>query len=181
MESRNADARVLAQHEFGDASRYRDDCLTIDSQFAREMRMRDFIESVWADLCYAARSLRNQPGFASVAIVTLALGIGATTSVFSVVSGVLLRPLPYANADRIVHVGEHDIAKPGHGQNTSWDNYNDWTKLSHSFAAMAIVTNWSPTLTGYGDPERVGVALVSSGHVHRLSRPTVSRPRHRRV
>ena len=158
-----AEARHLAQGEFGDWNRYRADCVTIDSRHVREANIRDYVESVWSDLRHAGRALRAQPGFALVAIVTLALGIGATTSVFSAVDGVLLRPLPFASADRIVHIGEQDANKPGRGSNTSYENYDDWTRQSTSFAAMAIVANFSPTLTGHGDAERVQVALVSSG------------------
>ena len=157
------DARAQAAREFGDVRRYHDDCVAIDSRHNRELHMRELLESIWSDLKHAARSLRLQPGFAFVAIATLALGIGATTSVFSAVDGVLLRPLAYANADRIVHLGEQDAAKPGRGSTASFDNYDDWTHRSTSFAAMGIVTNASPTLTGRGDPERVQIARVSSG------------------
>jgi putative ABC transport system permease protein len=125
--------------------------------------MREFAESVWIDLRQAWRSLRLQPGFALIAVGTLALGIGATTSVFSAVSGVLLRPLAYANADRIVHLGERDTYEPGQGGNTSYDNFVDWRRLSRSFEAMGLYNTWQPTLTGRGDPERVQVAGVSAG------------------
>src|SRR4051812_29806751 len=135
----DAEARAAAQHDFGDVARYRADCLTIDSHFARELRMRDFMESVWSDVRHAARGLRHQPGFAAVAILTLALGIGATTSVFSAVSGAVLRPLPYQNGDRIVHLGEQRTSKPGRGINTSFENYDDWARGSHDFTAMGIV------------------------------------------
>jgi len=104
------DARTQAALEFGDLRRYHDDCVAIDSRYNRELHMRELLESIGSDLKHAARSLRLQPGFAFVAIATLALGIGATTSVFSAVDGVLLRPLAYANANRIVHVGEQDAA-----------------------------------------------------------------------
>src|SRR5205814_6520209 len=100
---------------------------------------------------------------AIVAILTLSLGIGATTSVFSVVSGVLLRPLPYANADRIVHLGEQKISRPGRGGTTSYPNFDDWRRSTRSFAAMGIVSNFSPTMTGRGDAECVRAALVSAG------------------
>src|SRR6185436_543749 len=73
------------------------------------------------------------------------------------------RPLPYANADRIVHVGERDVAKPGRGGNTSYDNFVDWSKQARSFSAMGLYNTWQPTLTGRGDPERVSVAGVSAG------------------
>ena len=139
--------------------------------------MRELLESVAADLRHAARSLRSQPGFAVISVTTLALGIGSTTSVFSAVNGALLRPLPYASARRIVHVGEQDVNKPGRGATTSFENFDDWRRRSSSFSAIGIVSNVSPTLTGHGDAERIPSALVSAGmfavfgiHMH-LGRP----------
>lgn len=158
-----ADAHAAALREFGDIARYRNDVVTIDTQYAREMQMRDFFESVVGDIRYAWRSLRAQPGFTFVAIVTLALGIGATTSVFSTVSGVLLRPLPYASSHRIVHLGERSLERPGRGGTTSYDNFADWQRMTRSFAAMGLFNTWQPTLTGRGDPERVSVAGVTAG------------------
>ena len=157
------ETRAAAEREFGDWTRYRNNVLAVNRQFARELQMREFIESVWADLRQAWRSLHAQPGFAFVAIVTLALGIGATTSVFSAVRGVLLRALPYANADHIVHLGEREILKPGQGGTTSYDNFVDWTRRSRSFEAMGLYNTWQPTLTGRGDAERVPVSGVSAG------------------
>jgi predicted permease len=156
-------ARIAAERAFGDRARYRRDVLVVDHQHAREVRMRELAESVWMDLRQSWRALRLQPGFALVAVGTLALGIGATTSVFSAVSGVLLRPLPYAHADRIVHLGERDANKPGRGGNSSYDNFVDWRRLSHSFEAMGLYNTWQPTLTDRGEPERVQVAGVSAG------------------
>ncbi|HKS05818.1 MAG TPA: ABC transporter permease [Gemmatimonadaceae bacterium] len=157
------DARATALREFGNVAAYRDDVATIDHQYAREQRMRLFIESVTDDLRYAWFALRAHPGFSLLAVFTLVMGIGATTSVFSVVRGVLLRPLPYANADRVVHVGERDIARPGRGGNTSFDNFTDWQKMSSSFVAMGLFNTWQPTLTGRGQAARVEVAGVTAG------------------
>ncbi len=157
-----SEARRIAQAEFGDVNRYRADCLTIDSHHNNEVRVREFLASVWSDLCHGARALRAQPMFSLVAIATLALGIGATTSVFSTVSGVLLRPLPYANADRIVHIGERDVAKPGRGGTTSFENYDDWKRLAHGYVAMGLYNTFQSTLTGHGDPERVQIAGVTA-------------------
>ena len=170
------EARRIAEREFGDLRRYRDAVLSIDHRFARETHMRELLESITADLRHALRALYQQPGFALVAIVTLAVGIGATTAVFSAVSGVLLRPFPYANAERIVHLGERDIGKPGRGGTTSYDNFADWRRLSHSFAAIGLYNTWQPTLTGRGDPLRVEIAGVTAGIFDVLSvKPVLGR------
>src|SRR5436190_2908238 len=94
-------------------------------QRQREVRFLAWLESVWNDARYGWRGLRRAPGFAIVAVVTIALGIGATTAIFSVVSAVLLRPLPYAAAERLVHIGERKLDRPGRGGTTSLENYND--------------------------------------------------------
>jgi predicted permease len=156
------EARRTALREFGEVARYRADVATIDHRFTREARMRELLESVWSDVRHALQTFRHQPGFAAVAIVTLALGIGATTSVFTAVDGVLLRPLPFPDPSRIVHVGERNVDRLGPGGTTSYDNFNDWRKSTHSFAALGIVSTWAPTLTGHGDPVRVRVGRVSS-------------------
>ncbi|MFI5227965.1 MAG: ADOP family duplicated permease [Gemmatimonadales bacterium] len=156
------DARAVALREFGEVARYRHDVVAIDHRFSRETHMRELAESIWSDVQHAARGLRSQPGFAAVAVITLALGIAATTSVFSAVDGVLLRPLPYPEANRIMHVGERDLDRPSPGGTTSYDNFNDWRASTHSFSALGIVSTWAPTLTGHGDPVRARVARVSS-------------------
>jgi predicted permease len=157
------EARRAAKREFGDWARYRDNVLNIDRRFAREVRMRELLESVSSDVRLTLRSLAREPGFALVAIITLAIGIGATTSVLSVVNGALLRPLPFANADRIVHIGERETDKTGHGGTTSFDNFTDWSRLARSFDALGLYNTWQATLTGHGDPERVRIAGVTAG------------------
>src|SRR5262249_6094262 len=112
------------------------------------------------DLRYAFRSLRASPGFTLVAILTLAIGIGANTAIFSFVDAVLLKPLPYQNADRIVEVMER---RPDGGLNgISTLNYLDWKNQNTSFQYMAPITGGQVALTGQGDPimlrgYRVGV------------------------
>ncbi|HET7584263.1 MAG TPA: ABC transporter permease [Gemmatimonadaceae bacterium] len=157
------EARRIAQREFGDFHRYREHVLAIDRQSAREREMRLTFESVRDDLRHAARVMIARPGFTLVAVSTLALGIGATTAMFSAVSGVLLRPLPYADVDRIVHLGERELQQPGRGGTTSWDNFRDWRQMSRSFAAMGLYNTWASTLTGHGEPQRVQIAGVTAG------------------
>jgi putative ABC transport system permease protein len=120
------------------------------------------MDSFLRDLRYATRGLLRTPGFFAVAVLTLALGIGATTAIFSVIDGVLLRPLPYPDAERIVQlwqVGE----KGGHGQ-VSDPNFEDWRTQTRSFAAMAEFNSGGVvSITGVGEPVRARAADVSRG------------------
>jgi putative ABC transport system permease protein len=117
------------------------------------------VNELLQDLRYGMRSLRNSPGFATVSVLTLAIGIGANTAIFSFVNGVLLKPLPYADADRIVRVLEKP---PGGGRNgISTLNYLDWQKDNTVFEYMAAQTGGSVTLTGIGDPILLRGARVS--------------------
>jgi predicted permease len=157
------DARASAEREFGDRARYRDDVLKIERQVRAERQVRELAGSMAGDVRYALRSLASNRAFAFVAVLTLALGVGATTAVSSAVRGVLLRPLPYRDADRIVHIGEREITKPGRGGTTSYDNFVDYRARSRGFEAMGLYNTWQSTLTGHGNPERVRIAGVSAG------------------
>src|ERR1044071_7959259 len=106
-------------------------------------------DSILGDLRFAARSLRKTPAFTAAAIVALMLGIGATTAILSVVNAVLLRPLPYANADRLVvvlHDGKNPVAPA---------NFADWRAQSRSFTDMASAEYWTPDATGGDNPEQI--------------------------
>ena len=92
---------------------------------------------LWQDVCYAVRVFRKQPGFSVVAALTLAIGIGANTAIFSVVYGVLLKPLPYPNADRIVALHTSFLAKGGTQALVSIANFRDRRDRSSSFEAMS--------------------------------------------
>ena len=105
------------------------------------------------------RTLRKSPGFAAVAVATLAIGIGGNTAIFSFVNGVLLKPLPYADPDRIVRVLEKP---PGGGRNgISTLNYLDWQKDNTVFEYMAAETGGSVTLTGVTEPIQLRGSRVS--------------------
>ena len=112
------------------------------------------------DFRYALRKLRKNPGFAAVGIITLALGIGANTAVFSVVYATLLKPLPYPDADRIYGV---EIVLPERGLSAAGriQDYLDWRKADTAFSAVAALRPGGWNLTGNGEPERIGGARVS--------------------
>ena len=118
------------------------------------------------DLRYALRQLRKSFGFTAVAVVTLALGIGANTAIFSVVNGVLLRPLEFPKADRLVRVWHVPPPKSFPGMKTfsvSAANYFDWERQNHVFERMAIYTFHGFTLTGGDKPEQVDGCAATSG------------------
>jgi hypothetical protein len=102
------------------------------------------------DVRYAARLLRRAPGFTAIALVTLALGIGANTAIFSVLNAVLLRPLPYADPDRLVMIGER--GPDGSAGNVGYTTFLDWRDRSRSFESMAAFANTDRTLTALDRP-----------------------------
>jgi putative ABC transport system permease protein len=112
------------------------------------------------DLRFAARTLRKSPAFTVVALATLALGIGATTSVFSVVDAVLLRPLPYGRPDRLVAVYQTLPSRGVSSNGASYPNYADWESQARSFERLGAIRMHDFTLTGRGEP-----ALVVAGTV----------------
>ena len=117
------------------------------------------------DLRYAVRLLTRSPGFALVAIATLALGIGANTAIFSVVNALLLRPLPYAHADRLVMVWQDMRARGGPAQEWATPgNFADWQKARELFDAMAAIQGWQPSLTGSGAPESLAGEQVTASY-----------------
>jgi putative ABC transport system permease protein len=118
------------------------------------------METLFQDLRYALRQLRKSPGFALVTVVTLALGIGANTVIFSVVNGVLLSALPFPDPDQLVTLHEN---KPNfEGGSLSYPNFRDWQKDNHTFSSMAIARNYAFSLTGIGEAEQVNAEFVSS-------------------
>ena len=112
------------------------------------------------DCRLAFRRLRRNPGFATVAAVTLALGIGANSAMFSIVNAVLLRPLPYRDPDRLVVLSEHWPQFPR--LSVSFLNYQDWRDQSRSFEAVGAVHNSVLTMTGGPEPERIPVQNVTA-------------------
>jgi putative ABC transport system permease protein len=114
------------------------------------------------DLRYGFRMLRKKPGFTLVAILALALGIGANTAIFSVTYTVLLSPLPYPNPDKLVWIWETNPSSGIKTEPASLPNYNDWRTQGQSFESMAAFVNASLTLTSEGEPERIPISYVSA-------------------
>ena len=116
---------------------------------------------MYNDLRYAVRQLAKNPGFTAVAVLTLALGIGANTAIFSIVNAVLLRPFPYQAPERLVIINERVLA--GNGIPPSYPNFVDWRAQNTAFASIAAVRgNESFNLMGAGEPERLQGRLVSA-------------------
>ena len=126
----------------------------------RDTRNGNWIHSIGADCRYGLRQLRKSPGFTFVAVLTLALGIGATTAIFSVVYGVLLRPLPYSEANRLTAVFE--INSKGKPTRLADPNFDDFRDQSHSFQAMAKYSSYIASVSGASQPTRTSVASVST-------------------
>ena len=132
----------------------------------REARGVSFVETLLQDLHYGARMLRKNPSFTIVAILTLALGMGATVAIFSVVDAVLLRPLPYRDPATLAVVWENSI-RHSHPHNVVGPpNFVDWQRQNTVFESMAAMADTRANLTGAGDPEQVVVQNVTAGFFH---------------
>ena len=118
------------------------------------------METLLQDLRYGLRMLAKNPGFTAVAVVTLALGVGANTALFSVINGVLLSPLPFPEPEQLVTLHEN---KPNfQGGSVSYPNFRDWQKDNHTFSALAVGRTYAFSLTGIGEAEQVGGEFISA-------------------
>ena len=120
------------------------------------------------DLTYAVRGLLRRPIFTSVVILTLALGIGANAAIFSVVSGVLLRPLPYPSPERLMMLWTYNPRQGFDKDVGTYPNFEDWRRQNTSFERLAAYTMGSYSLTGAGDPAQIHGAVVTSGFFETL-------------
>src|SRR5262249_7314613 len=129
-------------------------------------RGSNMLESLWQDLRYGARVLLKKPGFTLVAVITLALGIGANTAIFSVVNAVLLRPLPYRQPEQLVKVLQAAPSSEKSAAPTLWSypRFEVLRDQSQSFAAVAACNQASFNLTGTDEPERLPAEMVSASY-----------------
>jgi putative ABC transport system permease protein len=127
----------------------------------RGVGWENVVEILIADLRYAARRLRAEPGFTAVTVLTLAVGIGATTAIFGAASPILFQPLPYPGAGRIVSIRE--AAPNGSSISGTFGSYHALADRARSFEALAVLKTWQPTVSGSDQPERLEGQSVSAG------------------
>jgi predicted permease len=149
-----AEAHHAAFSEFGGVEELKEEC--------RDMRKVNWLQDLAQDLRYGLRMLRKSPGFTAVAVLTLALGIGANTAIFSVVDALLLRPLPYRNSNQLVIVWEDDVALGEKHNVVSPANFLDWQAQNHAFDSMAYFADDRANLPGGSGPQVVTVQYTSA-------------------
>jgi predicted permease len=148
------EARYAALRRLGGVAQIKEEC--------RDMRRTDYLENFWQDLRYGARTLGKSRGFTAVILLTLALSIGANTAIFSVIEGVLLKPLPYPQASRIVRLffSSHDY--PRFPLNPF--DFRDFRSRNRSFQTLAAFTRADVQLSGSGEPVRLAGFRVTAGY-----------------
>jgi putative ABC transport system permease protein len=149
-----SEAQRAARLAFGDRSAIREEVRSHGWEYA--------VETTMADLRYAVRGLRRRPAFSIAAALTLALGIGASTAIFSAVDPILFEPLPYPNADRIVTI--EDRRGDGAPLDVTYGTYQEVAQRSRSFSVLAVADRWQPTLVGPAQPERLIADRVTPGY-----------------
>ena len=160
-----AKSRGLSDEEAERAARLELGNLTITQEQVRSYGWENAVRTFSFDLRFAARQLRNHPGFTIVGILTLALGIGASTAIFSAVDRILFKPLPYPHPDRIQMIWS---TFQGSRSEMAFGTYRELAERTHSFDAMAIFEQWQPAITGAAQPERLEGQSVSAGYFRTL-------------
>src|SRR5579862_6403669 len=152
-------ARASAMREFGNVGLIKE--MTRDTWGFR------WLQELMQDLRFGLRMLAKNPGFTIVVVLTLALGIGATTAIFSVVDAVLLHGMPYPNVAQLVGISSKN--PQGEGESVSAGDFNDWQLGSRAFEGLAAYRQWEfRVLTGIGEPDEVWASPVSTNIFHLL-------------
>jgi len=154
------EAAAAARRQFGN--------ITLIENDSREVWQWPSVESFFGDIRYSLRILRKSPGFTAVAVLTLALGIGANTAIFSIVNAVILRPLPYKNSSRMVTFQVKTAMFPAFNLNPSWPAFQAIRSQASSLEQASAYWEANRTLTGTGQPAVLDVAGVSSGFFEEL-------------
>jgi putative ABC transport system permease protein len=141
--------------------------LDVTKEAVRSAGWESQLETFWQDLRFAARMLRKNPGFAAIAILTIALGIGANTAIFSVVQGVLLAPLPYREPDRLLTIwlNNFHLNSPTY---LSYRDFMDWKRAAPPFEKMSAYARRSFDLSSPGNPEHLEGSEISSSFLSTL-------------
>lgn len=161
------EARRAALRDLGGLEQHKEEC--------RDLRRVNLIEDLLRDLRFAGRMLRHSPSFTSVAVLALALGIGANTAIFSVVNAVMLQRMPYENPDRLVMVWEHS-PRTSKTNSVNPVNFLEWRARNHSFERIAALAETGASLTGSEEPEQVRRLIISEGFFQILGvKPIVGR------
>jgi hypothetical protein len=162
------EARRQAYVKFGSPRRVREDLWTGNSIAP--------LENILRDLRYAFRTLRRSPGYTLMAVLTLGFGIGANAAIFTVINGVLLRPLPYAKPAQIVHVEQTAVKVGPDPIGFSVQEVMDYRQLNHVFSDLAEYHSMTFTLLGGKEPERVNTGVVSANYFNVLGvKPVLGR------
>ncbi|HXN17986.1 MAG TPA: ABC transporter permease [Candidatus Binatus sp.] len=156
--------RGMPPEEARRAARIKLGGLTQLKETNHELRGLPFIETFLQDARYAFRMLRKNSGFTAVAVLTLALGIGANTAIFSVVYAVLLKPLPYAYPNQLVSAFQANTQEGVPETGTSYPNFEEWRAQNHVFSELATIDFHQLTLTGGGEPSEVNTCVVTPEH-----------------
>jgi predicted permease len=144
------------------AVRLERDSLEVTREVVRDAGWESFVETCWQDLRFAIRTLRKNPGFAAAAVLTLTLGIGVNTAIFSIVESVLLRPLPFQDSDRLFAVWTKTKEQGADRSGTSMPEFEDYQSQSHSFEYLAnLLPSFHYTWTGNGEPRVVRCTGIS--------------------
>jgi predicted permease len=167
-------ARREALRRFGNLDGVRRRCYEISLSHATTMRRHELLSSVWQDVVYAARGMRRARGFAVVVLLTLALGIGATTAMFSVVRGVLLRPLPFPDAERVVRLWPGNPKAVAERRAVSAKELEDWERELRGFEAVgafSVIPMGHVYGEGGAEPAYARTSYVSRGFFPALGTP----------
>ena len=148
------EARRRARLEFGGLDQVKEDC--------RDARGTQSLEALAQDIRYGLRMLRKSPGFTAVAVLTLALGIGANIAIFNVVHATLLQPLPIRDASRLVVIWVNNLEHGWSRMGPTGQDYLDWKEQSKSFDGMFLFEHGTGTVTGIGEPEQVAGLRVTT-------------------